>query len=298
MGSPAYMSPEQIRHSKHVDVRTDIWAFGVCLYQMLTGTLPFDAPSIGEIAAKILNDSPRPPQEACASVSLDVSKKVLRCLEKDPARRYASLAELATDLEPHASPQDVGVAERLRRIALWTGPTETFSAETEPKTLPFQAHTLPLAQASRVPLSGRPLEASSNVRQPPAATSAGVPSGIAWPRALALILVGLVAGGGGAVVLMTAKAKQEPAPAATQGPARDEPSEAPSAPTLTTSAPTAEPNAAAPATDSSRSVASSSPRRATSPRPVAQSSVTPALSARARAPAVATPGVRPPEATY
>ncbi len=98
VGTVSYMSPEQAR-GKPVDHRTDIWALGVLLYEMLTGHKPFDADDdIGRLYA-IVHEEPRPPEtagEAWPAGLIDILRKAL---EKDPARRYQSAAELATDLK-------------------------------------------------------------------------------------------------------------------------------------------------------------------------------------------------------
>jgi eukaryotic-like serine/threonine-protein kinase len=98
-GSPQYMSPEQMRSAKEVDARSDIWSIGVCLYELLAGRLPFDAPGVAEICAMVLKD-PTPPLRQFAPVPAQLEAIVLRCLEKDAQRRYQSVAELAAALEP------------------------------------------------------------------------------------------------------------------------------------------------------------------------------------------------------
>lgn len=95
LGSPRYMSPEQMRATKHVDARTDIWALGVCLYEFLTGSVPFEAPTQFELGAKVLTASPDPPSSKNRDVPPDLDRAVLRCLAKDPAQRFSSIVELA-----------------------------------------------------------------------------------------------------------------------------------------------------------------------------------------------------------
>lgn len=112
-GSPQYMSPEQMRSAKDVDHRTDIWSLGVCLYELLTGRVPFDAPGVAEICAMVLKDPvPRPTQ--FAPIPADLESVVMRCLEKDPARRYQSIAEVAFALQGYAA--DEGSARRILTV--------------------------------------------------------------------------------------------------------------------------------------------------------------------------------------
>ena len=102
MGSPVYMSPEQIRASKDIDARTDIWSLGCVLYELLTGTAAFDAPSLTQLSATILEQSAPPLRALCPNAPLELEAIILRCLEKDPARRFHDVGELAIALYPFA----------------------------------------------------------------------------------------------------------------------------------------------------------------------------------------------------
>ncbi len=94
LGSPLYMSPEQLRDASGVDARTDVWAMGVVIFELLSGRAPFETSSIPELYAKILNE-PTPSLRALVpSVSVELEAVVLRCLEKDRSLRYAHAAEL------------------------------------------------------------------------------------------------------------------------------------------------------------------------------------------------------------
>ncbi len=116
-GSPAYMSPEQMRSSKEVDARTDIWSVGVVLYELATGHLPFDAPTALEIGLKASQDAPTRPRTLRPDLPEVFERLVLRCLEKDPDQRFASVVDLAQALAPFAHPRDRGLADRIRDIA-------------------------------------------------------------------------------------------------------------------------------------------------------------------------------------
>jgi len=99
MGSPLYMSPEQMRATRNVDARTDVWSLGVTLYQLVAGRVPFYSESPMELGGKVLHESPEPLERAQPGVSAALSAVVDRCLEKDPARRFASVRELSAALE-------------------------------------------------------------------------------------------------------------------------------------------------------------------------------------------------------
>jgi serine/threonine-protein kinase len=114
LGTPAYMSPEQMRSARMVDSRTDIWSLGTVLYEMLEGRRPFEAESFSEMCVKVAVD---PPAEM-TNTPPELQQVVLRCLEKAPEQRYASMAELARDLVPfsHDTHQAQVLVERMSRM--------------------------------------------------------------------------------------------------------------------------------------------------------------------------------------
>jgi eukaryotic-like serine/threonine-protein kinase len=114
VGSPLYMSPEQLRAARDVDARTDIWSLGVTLYELLTGQGPFRWSTLPELCAAILKDPPRPLRELRADVPEALEAVVMRCLAKEPALRPASAGVLAQELWPFAMP---GVALAMSHIS-------------------------------------------------------------------------------------------------------------------------------------------------------------------------------------
>jgi hypothetical protein len=98
MGTPGYMSPEQVR-GQAGDPRTDIFAFGAVLYEMLTGKRAFQRPTSAETMTAILNEDPLPISEIVQTVGAGLQRVVQRCLEKDPAWRFLSGSDLAFALE-------------------------------------------------------------------------------------------------------------------------------------------------------------------------------------------------------
>lgn len=98
MGTPAYMSPEQIRGSQDVDARTDVWALGVMLYEVLSGILPFFATTPGELFATILTSDASPLTHVVPDAPPELAVIVGRCLRRHAQERYPSAAELARDL--------------------------------------------------------------------------------------------------------------------------------------------------------------------------------------------------------
>lgn len=99
LGSPAYMSPEQWQDSHAVDRRTDLWAVGVILFELLTGERPFRAERDTKLLMQqILNAEPPPPSQLNSQVPADLDTLCLKCLEKDPSRRFPTAAALAQEL--------------------------------------------------------------------------------------------------------------------------------------------------------------------------------------------------------
>ncbi len=97
LGSPNYMAPEQLTKAP-VDARTDLFAFGVLLYWMLTQRLPFDGDSIPAIAQSIVHDEPPPPHTIRPGVSPDLSAVVMRCLSKEPGMRFSKADDVRSSL--------------------------------------------------------------------------------------------------------------------------------------------------------------------------------------------------------
>jgi eukaryotic-like serine/threonine-protein kinase len=121
MGSPLYMSPEQMRSSRDVDALTDIWALGIILFELMTGRPAFLAESVTELAIKVASE----PTPAIGSLRADVPPAleaiVARCLEKDRRRRFGNVAELAVALLPFAPKRARASVERISGIIQGAG---------------------------------------------------------------------------------------------------------------------------------------------------------------------------------
>ncbi len=103
-GTPLYMAPEQMRAARDVDTRSDLWSLGASLYELLTGTVPFPAESIVTLAYRIANEGAPPLRERRPEIPDGLERIVLRCLDRDPDRRFPDARSLAIALEPYRSP--------------------------------------------------------------------------------------------------------------------------------------------------------------------------------------------------
>jgi hypothetical protein len=113
LGTPAYMSPEQMRSARDVDQRTDIWSLGTVLYELVEARRPFEAESFSEMCVMVAVDPPRPLMNAP-----ELTDVIMRCLAKSPAQRYENVAELMADLVPFANNPDAArhFLTRARRV--------------------------------------------------------------------------------------------------------------------------------------------------------------------------------------
>ncbi len=115
MGSPLYMSPEQLESARDVDERTDIWSLGVILFELVTGCVPFTGDSLPQLVRSVLQGTFPAAHELQPSVPAALSDVIARCLLHDRQDRFASVADLATALAPFC-PNGESYAERVRRV--------------------------------------------------------------------------------------------------------------------------------------------------------------------------------------
>jgi len=116
VGSPTYMSPEQIQSPRNVDGRTDIWAIGIVLYELLAGKTPFDGDSTLEICSKVAKRRPPPIRRFRPETPPALEAAILRCLEKDRTKRFSSVAELSSALAPFATDQARRSIDRISQF--------------------------------------------------------------------------------------------------------------------------------------------------------------------------------------
>jgi serine/threonine protein kinase len=120
-GTPVYMSPEQLRASRDVDTRADVWAVGVVLYELLTGFLPFDGDGLPELCTAILTLPPVPLSQHRPDLPAALQGVIERCLEKEADRRFQNVAELAQELRPFTASSSRARIDHVVNIIRETG---------------------------------------------------------------------------------------------------------------------------------------------------------------------------------
>jgi serine/threonine-protein kinase len=139
MGSPSYMSPEQLKSTKEVDSRADVWSLGAVFYEAITGKPAFRGESLPQVCAMIASEDPALPSSRRDGIPLDLERTLLRCLEKNPDRR-ATLVDLARSAATYAPDRARASLERIEAMAGGGEPRPRAATRAE-KSLPIIALT-------------------------------------------------------------------------------------------------------------------------------------------------------------
>jgi serine/threonine-protein kinase len=181
MGSAEYMSPEQMLSARDVDLRADIWSLGVCLYELCTARGPFSGASLGDTCAQVIHGTPTPPRSFAPQIPPAFEAIILRCLDKDRTKRFASAADLAAALMPFtARPADEAAV-----------PPARYSQPSQP-AIPASRFSQPsvpmMAPAAPTPSTEHTLPRFA----PPPARSAGItPLVLAGMMIVAVMIIGI-----------------------------------------------------------------------------------------------------------
>jgi serine/threonine protein kinase len=171
MGSPSYIAPEQMADTRSVDARADVWALGVCAYELVTGKLPFKGSSVMDLAVRIAMNEAVPPGSLRSDTPPALEAIILRCLSKAPEDRYASAVELGAALGAAAPPD-------IARSFVGTDLKDSHA----PSALSKAADTIPFADDDSLPATSATVTAAvaaaerllpSTVIQPAAPTPRG-----------------------------------------------------------------------------------------------------------------------------
>jgi serine/threonine-protein kinase len=148
LGTPLYMSPEQLRSPKNVDARADIWSLGVVIYELLAGEAPFAGNTVGELCFAIIETKPKPLQAFRDDVPPALDRVVQRCLRREPGQRFATADELTKALLPFAH----GVSRpRFRKLPLPAVIGASIFVAAATAILAWPAQQRPATVASSVP---------------------------------------------------------------------------------------------------------------------------------------------------
>jgi serine/threonine protein kinase len=243
LGSPHYMAPEQLRSTRDVDARSDVWALGAVLHELIAGRPPFQGETVPQLCATVLTEPPPRVSSLRSNVPPPVERAILRCLEKEPSQRFAGVAEMARALAPFGSALARASLDRIERVD--AGSTGELSS-------------LPL-------LPPLPEDYGASDEWPSDAGTGG--RGVSSPASLPVVLGSMLmlAGlGGGALMWMYWSVHSGDAKASYETAAEGSPILPPPAPS-TAASPTPEPSAAlsqaAPAAPSAVAITVATPRR-------------------------------------
>ena len=202
MGTPMYMSPEQLRSSRDVDARADVWSLGVVFYELLTAAFPFEGESLPVLYSSILGLPYKPIRERRPDLPPAVEVVLAKCLEKDRNRRFASVDEFVQALAPFANAPGAGAVAGAGTAAPrvgsgnWTqGATDaTLYADVAKPASKRSGRTMAIVAVAGVLLMGGGLFAWSQMGSGPEATADQTAPGKGSAATPAVVPAGQMAG--------------------------------------------------------------------------------------------------------
>lgn len=189
MGSPHYMSPDQIRNTHNVDARADVWSLGVVLFELLSGEMPFTATDVTALISQILHEPHRKLRSVHPGLAPELEAVVDRCLAKNPSDRFATAADLAIALLPFAPKRSRAIVEKAAAITRSVGGAGAVATlESRPPPSSRSSGAVPVA-----PVAGKSTDSAlgtSVTPTPPPAARRG-PGPVVWVAAAVVLLIGL-----------------------------------------------------------------------------------------------------------
>ncbi|WP_433934900.1 serine/threonine-protein kinase [Sorangium cellulosum] len=179
LGSPLYMSPEQVRSAREVDARADIWSLGVIFYEMLTGRTPYNGDSVPQLFSALLYESPFTVAQIRPDVPHDLDAAVMHCLAKERDQRWRNVGDLAAALLAFGPPGSHVHAERARRVlGLQDAGGSRPSLQSQPSLPPGAMHGSAHAAGARlsaphIQSHGGPHAAGARASMAPGGTQGG-----------------------------------------------------------------------------------------------------------------------------
>jgi serine/threonine-protein kinase len=221
LGSPLYMSPEQMQASRGVDARSDVWALGIVLYQLVATLTPFHGETIQQVCARVFQDAPTPLATFRSDAPIGFEAVLLRCFEKNREQRWQNVAELAAALVPFGPARAIVHAERAAAIlGLNDGPPRLTELLPPEPAVAASAQRFALSNGvggtlGTVAKVGEASPLSGSGRRPLLALGAGL-------AALALVSAGALLARSGALTTHapTAAALSTPSPSAPPPPSQ------------------------------------------------------------------------------
>jgi eukaryotic-like serine/threonine-protein kinase len=267
MGSPLYMSPEQLKSARNVDERADIWALGVILFELMNGKPPFMAESLAELGVLVLSQDAPWLSTAAPEVPEGLSAVVNTCLKREASERFASLADFADALAPFGTPAArISADVIIRTLGMPAARAAVLAPPAAPSHPAPITRTLvvtpPPAQAAASPWA-QPTRSSWGTTQAPEPRGRSNAVTAAFAAFLLLGLVGVAAIGFGLTQRKQAHARPLPdVPSSTVAPSSTSPSEA-------SPAAVAEPATSATSATSAGAASSAHPHAEPTARPLA-----------------------------